>query len=154
MVAFVVSTLIGIVIFIVPYRWGLKNRPVGASLTWGEAMVASIWVFFVLFWWYGVVPHQWLTLADNELGWRSDKLLRGWGFDPAAGKQGIVERALPFEMNWLIIRDIIAVGIYGVALGGNIAVWGHWQKRGKAKPGSDVAVSGYGRPLVKPGATS
>ena len=33
-----------------------------------------IYVFFVMFWVYGVVPHLWLTWADNELNWRPDKL--------------------------------------------------------------------------------
>ena len=56
-----------------------KRRPIGAPHTWGEAMFGSMFVFFLLFMAYGVVPHQWLTWAENELAWRSDKLFIGWG---------------------------------------------------------------------------
>ena len=33
-------------------------------------MLGSVYVFGVFFLAYGVVPHQWLTHADNELDWR------------------------------------------------------------------------------------
>ena len=140
MVAFVISVLIGLVVFVVPFRWALRHRPTGAPLTWGQAMVASLWAFFLMFWWYGVVPHQWLTLADNELNWRADKT---W-FGP-----GDIVAKLPFDMSYLILRDIIVVGIYGVALAANVAVWIVWQNRGKKKPTPEVARSDYGRPLVR-----
>jgi hypothetical protein len=139
-VAFVVSVILGIVVFVVPFRWALRRRAPGRTLSWGEAMVGSVWAFFLMFWWYGVVPHQWLSLADNELGWRADKT---W-FGP-----GDIVAKLPFDMNYLILRDIIVVGIYAVALGANIVVWSVWQNRGKKKPTTDVARSDYGRPLVK-----
>ena len=38
--------------------------------TWGEAMLGGAYVFALLFLVFGVVPHQWLIYADNELGWR------------------------------------------------------------------------------------
>ncbi|MYH87495.1 MAG: hypothetical protein F4125_02530 [Acidimicrobiaceae bacterium] len=49
-----------------------KRRPPDAPHTWGEAMFGAMFVFFLLFMAYGVVPHQWLTWAENELAWRSD----------------------------------------------------------------------------------
>ncbi|MPY95856.1 MAG: hypothetical protein GEV08_23220 [Acidimicrobiia bacterium] len=79
MVAFVTSIIIGIVALAVPFRWALRRRPVGAPLSWGQAMLGATWAFFLMFWWYGVVPHQWLTWADNELNWRADKTLLGPG---------------------------------------------------------------------------
>ena len=75
MVAFVTSTMIGIIGCVVVYLYG-KRRPVGAPLSWGEAMVGATFVFFLFFWWYGVIPHQWLMWAGNQLRWRSDKILR------------------------------------------------------------------------------
>jgi len=45
----------------------MGRRPVGTPLTWGEAMVAAVFVFFVMFWAYGVVPHFWLAWADGDL---------------------------------------------------------------------------------------
>lgn len=138
MVAFVTSILVTLVLTaaIFPY---MKRRPVGTPLTWGEAMFASVYVFFLLFWAYGVVPHQWLMLADNEWNWRADRLISGPG--------GIVE-SLPVDISYLIIRDLIAVGIYGAILVANVAVWMIWQNRGQKKA-PEIETSRFGRPLVK-----
>ena len=53
-------------------RWAPRSR-------WGEAMVAATYVFFLMFWVYGVVPHQWLTWVQNELKWRTDAISSGHG---------------------------------------------------------------------------
>lgn len=118
-----------------------KRRPIGTPLTWGEAMIAAAWVFAIMFLAYGVVPHQWLTWADNELGWRKDKILLGPG--------EIFDKVLPFTLTYLVIRDLIATGIYVVFLGINIWVWSLWQKRGTTKSAPAIETSSYGRPLVK-----
>lgn len=146
MVAFVASLLItlALVAFIVPLA---KRRPVGTALTWGESMAAAIYVFFTMFWIYAMVPHLWLTWSGNELNWRPDKLLLGPGSilkTQAAGGWN------PVALNYQIIRDIIAVLIYVVALGLNMYLWAWWQNRGKrAAAVPEIATSDYGRPLVK-----
>ena len=112
-------------------------------------MLFASYVFLVLFWAYGVVPHQWLTWADSELNWRPDRFIVGPSM-PWTGDQGIVEWALPFTMTYLVIRDLIAVGIYGVALAGNIVMWNQWQNRGVEKEKAEP-TSEYGRPLVREG---
>ncbi len=143
MVALAVSLLFTILMTagIVLYA---RRRPVGAPLTWGEAMVACTYIFALLFLAYGIVPHQWLTWADNELEWRSDALLIGPGSETATW--------FPFTLNKLVIRDIIATAIYGVFLGAHIGMWAWWQNRGKAKPASaELETSKYGRPLVRRG---
>ncbi|MGI9624948.1 MAG: hypothetical protein ACR2PK_19125 [Acidimicrobiales bacterium] len=147
--AFTLSWLIAILLNagILEYA---KRRPEGAFLSWGEANLAAAYVFFLMFWVYGVVPHQWLTYADNELAWRADKLLigpTGIGFTDG---EGLVSWALPLDITYLVIRDIIAVTIYGLALAGNIAMWSIWQSRGKVAP-TEVEQSTYGRPLVREG---
>ena len=139
MVAFVASILGLVVTLAVIVRY-LVKRPVDAPLTWGEAMVSSTYVFFVMFLAYGIVPHQWLAWADNELKWRKDKVLLGPG--------DIVQQALPFEVSYEALRDIIAVAIYGVMLVLHVALWMIWQNRGKAKP-AELPTSPYGRPLVR-----
>jgi len=144
MVAFVVSVL-GTILSVAVIVLVAKRRPVGTPLTWGEAMVAATFVFWLMFLIYGIVPHQWLTWADNELGWRKDKILFGPG--------DVLDTALPFTMTYEVIRDFIAVGIYGVGLAGHVGLWIWWQNRGKEKPKA-LPTSAYGRPLVKPGATS
>jgi len=140
MVGFVAAIIVGILVLAVPYNMVKRRRPEPHPLTWGEGMLAALWAYFVLFWWYGVIPHQWLALADNELNWRKDKVLYG---------PGNIVAKLPFDMNYLIVRDIIVVGIYAVGLGLLIVLFGKWQARGKTKPSTDVARSNYGRPLVK-----
>ena len=62
MVAFVSSIIVTALIVggILAYQ---KRRPADQVVTWGEAMLGSMIVFFLMFWVYGVVPHQFLTLS-------------------------------------------------------------------------------------------
>ena len=146
MVAFVASLLVvaALLALIPPMA---KRRPVGTPLSWGESMVASVYVFFLMFWCYGMVPHLWLTWAGNELGWRPDKLLVGPGAVLQNQKSGGWN---PVTLNYQIIRDIIAVGLYVVFLAGNMYLFAWWQNRGKrAAAVPAVVTSDYGRPLVK-----
>ncbi|MGY6502661.1 MAG: hypothetical protein ACXIVQ_17390 [Acidimicrobiales bacterium] len=119
--------------------WYMKRRPVGTPLTWGEAMFAATYVFFLFFWAYGVVPNQWLLLADNEWSWRSDMLVVG---------PGEVLTYLPFEVTYVVVRDLIAIAIYGIVLVANVVLWMMWQGRGKEK-GVEIETSRFGRPLVR-----
>jgi len=139
MVALVTSTLVVLLIagIVVAYS---KRRPVGAPLTWGEAMAAAFLVFFAMLWAYGVVPHQWLTLADNELQWRADRTFL---------QSGDLGGVMPFTVTYKTFRDLVATGIYGVMLGGQIFLWSLWQNRGKVKT-REIPSSAYGRPLVRP----
>ena len=148
MVAFVVSTVIGLAGFLGTIAYG-KRRPVGAPLSWGEAMLAATLGFALMFWVYGVVPHQWLNWAESELSWRADKPLLG----PElffTGDEGLFEYLLPFSLNYENISHLIAVTIYGVFLALHVAIWAIWQDRAKVRP-AELPTSGYGRPLVKQG---
>lgn len=139
MVAFVFSVLATILACAVIPLYGNRRKP-GTSLSWGEANVAALYAFFVMFLAWGIMPHQWLTYADNDLQWRKDKIVLGPG--------DLVEKLLPFTVNYEVVRDLIAVGIYTVTLVGMIALWAGWQGRGKEKP-KEIPTSAYGRPLVK-----
>ena len=136
--------------------WYMGRRPVGTPLTWGEAMVAAVYVFFLLFWVYGVVPHQWLTWADNELRWRPDKIFLQPSSKTAAcswewgTSKGCIKWPLPITVSWQTIRDIVAVLIYSIELGGMGMLWVKWQKRGQKAPVA-VEKSEFGRPLVREG---
>jgi hypothetical protein len=129
--------------------WHGKRRPVGAPLTWGEAMAAATFVFALMFWAYGVVPHQWLQYANNELGWTPAKVL--W----LSGEVKFLGFPLPpFEVNYEKLSHLIVVGIYGLFLGLHVAAWAIWgdrTKRAAAKRTREIAPSSYGRPLVKQG---
>ncbi len=132
--------------------WYAKRRPVGTPVTWGEAMIGAAYVFFLSFLAYGVVPHQWLTLAENEWSWRADRILFGIGDIVRPQSQG---GWFPFDITYRAISDTVAVLIYGVALGLHIWMWAKWQNRDKdAEAKAQAALnrtSSFGRPLIKQG---
>lgn len=141
MIAFATSLVVALLgnVAIVLYS---KRRAPGRYLTWGEAMLAATFAFVLFNLWYGVVPHQWITLADNEWGWRSDRIF--------FGPFGIFEphRFVPFTVSYQVLRDIIVTLIYGVALGLHVFHWVQWQERAKPKP-VIVPTTTYGRPLAR-----
>jgi hypothetical protein len=137
-VAFVVS-LVALGLSVAAVLAYARRRPPGAVLTWGEAMGAATFAFFVMFLAYGIVPHQWLAWADNELNWRADKILYG---------PGDLVAKLPFTVTYQVLRDLIAAGLYIAFLGAQLVLWSMWQNRGKTKP-AELPVSSFGRPLVK-----
>ena len=126
----------------VPYA---KRRPKGTPTSWGEAMLASMYVFFVLFLAFGVVPHQWIDHADKELGWSKAKILYG-PFDLL--KPQAVGGWFPMTIQYEAIRDVIVVVIHVFYFGLMMFLWSFWQKRGQTTS-KEVATSSYGRPLVK-----
>lgn len=152
MVAFI-ATLLVTVAMVAPIFPYAKKRPVGTPMTWGEAMLAGTYVFFIIFWVYGVVPHQFLTWADSELGWRPDLIWFGPGgqitlpFDIAS----LDTPWFPIMINARAVRDIVATLIYVVFLGLQMWIWAWWQNRGeRAKAAKAIEpTSTYGRPLVK-----
>jgi len=141
-VAFDVALIATLLLTLAVIPYGKRRKP-GTPMTWGEAMVAATYAFGLLFLAYGVVPNQWLLHADNELNWRKDRLVVG----PSLGSKHLLEY-LPFDVTRQVLRDLVAVTIYAVMLGLQIAMWAWWQKRG-AKKSSEVEVSTYGRPLVR-----
>lgn len=144
MIAFIAGLVAMAVMVAVIIRVG-NRRPVGAPLTWGEAFAAGTFVFFLLFLAYGVVPHQWLSWADNELQWRRDSFFFGEDGITFFGKGAI---QFPKE----VLRDIIATILYVVFLVAQIVGWKWWQARGnKTATDRPRLVSAFGRPLVKEG---
>ena len=105
MVAFLSSVIVSLLMAGV-IVWYARRRPVGAPVTWGEAMAAATFVFFGLFWVYGVVPHQWLTWAESELGMRPDAYLAG---PNATGWTS----ELPVTISKETVSHLVAVTIYG-----------------------------------------
>ena len=145
-VQFIFSLVVtlGLTLAVVPYG---KRRPPGTPLTWGEAMLASVYVFGVLFLAYGVVPHQWLTHEQNQLNWRADRIWIGHNSAAEVWSTSL----LPFDVTFQALGDIIVVVIYGFFLGLQIFIFSWWQKRGRAKPAAELPTSTFGRPLVRKG---
>lgn len=142
-----IASVVVMMLLMVPVFWVAERRPPGTPLTWGEAMVAATYVFFVFFWIYGVVPHEFLNWADAELGWRPDIKIIGPG---ATWTWWSFWDKVPLTISKQIIRDLIAVWIYVVGLGANIWAWAWWNDRAKkaAEAEAVVPTSRYGRPLV------
>lgn len=123
-----------------------KRRPVGAPLTWGEAIAAATFAFGLMFWAYGVVPHQWLQWANNELRWTPSKKVFGPG--------DVIKTYVKFSIDYEKLRDLVVVVIYGFFLTAHVAMWAMWQdrsKRAEQQKQRELAPSTYGRPLVKQG---
>jgi len=141
--SFFLST--GMALMAIPYA---KRRPKGTPTSWGEAMLASVYVFATMFIAFGVVPHQWIDHSDKNLGWTKNLIIYGPGdiFKPKA-----LGGHFPFTMSYEAVRDIIVIVIHLWYFGLLIFLWSKWQKRGDAKPGTAVATSTFGRPLVKKG---
>ena len=93
-------------------------------------------------------PHQFIDHADKDLGWNKNNIIYGPGdiLKPQA-----LGGCFPFTMSYEAIRDIVVVVIHVWYFGLIIFLWSVWQKRGDGKPGTEVATSTFGRPLVKKG---
>ena len=149
MVAFLVSLIItammcAVVLFVA------RRRTPGTPMTWGEGYLAGTFMFALLLMLYGIVPNQWLSWADNELGWRSDS----FGVPTPFGR--LFENGLTFGgrgrimITAQVVRDIIAAGFYIVFFTAQCAGWLWWQKRGKRAPATpEIETSAFGRPLVR-----
>jgi hypothetical protein len=142
-IAFATSLLVGILGNVAVVAYGKRRKP-GATLTWGEAMVATTAVFALMLIWYGIIPHQWITMCDAQWNWRADRFLFG-PFDLFKP-----HRFLPFTITYQTLRDLVVVVIYGAALTLHVAQWTHWQNRAKTKA-VVVPTTAYGRPLVRKG---
>ncbi len=144
---YVVSVLV-FVVMLIPFFVVADKRKPGTPLTWGEAMVGASYVFLLLFWIYGVIPHEYLNWADSELSWRPDSVVIGPGGSWETWAS--VWARVPMAINKQIFRDIVAVLIYVVGLAGFIWACAFWQDREKkaAEAAAVEPVSSYGRPLV------
>jgi hypothetical protein len=136
-VAFVTEIVIGLLGVAAVFVYG-RRRPVGAPISWGQAMLAATYAMFMFFWWYAVIPHQWLTWADAELEWTVDRIL-------------IESNSFqPITINFQALRDIVVVLIYGLGIALHVGLWAWWNDRSKPRP-VEVPASRYGRPLVRKG---
>jgi hypothetical protein len=150
----ILALMIGILVAVA------RRREPGRPLSWGEAFLAATFVFAMLFVAYGVVPHQWLALADNEFKWRDDKIGIPVG-GIAIGSHHLFKKpyllfpkGIPlmnghFIITAQVVRDAIVGLIYGVLVGAQLFAWSWWQKRGK-QTGTEIEKSAYGRPLLRP----
>jgi hypothetical protein len=147
-VAFLFSLGLTLLLTLAAALYG-KRRPLGQPMSWGQSMVASVYVFATMFLAYGVVPNQWLLHVQNGKKWRADKILLGPG---GFFKPKVLGGHFPFTINYLQVGDIVVTLIYVFFLGLHIYMWTWWQKRHKPKKAAgELPVSTFGRPLVRKG---
>lgn len=146
-VAFLFSFLLSTALALaaIPYT---RRRPKGTPVSWGEAMIAAVYVFGTMFLAFGVVPHQWIDHADRNLGWSKGKIIYG-PFDLLKPKA--LGGHFPFTASYEAVRDTVVVVLHVYYFGLILFLWRVWQGRGDTKPSTEVATSTYGRPLVRKG---
>ena len=124
------------------FVWGWVIRE---KLTWGWALVAAVVATAELIVLFGVIPSQWLTLAQGpSLGWVKERLL-------------VDLPGNSFDINLYALSDIIAAGINGVFFGALVVfvyqvqspdpIWAraYRQFRGSRDEGAVIGESAFGR---------
>lgn len=135
MVAFVGSFLV-IFVMIGAVIWYGNKRPAPSPVTWGEAMLGAVFVFFGLFWAFGVVPEAWILWSANELKWRPDHFL--------TGPNGTLLKG-PISLSLGGLGDLITVAIYGFMLTAYAALVVFWNKRAEIQANARRKAEGRGR---------
>lgn len=121
------------------FLWVLNQE-----MTWARATIASLLTWIALVFYLGMVPSEFLTFAQTELEWSSQRI--------ALTIPPILVLNNTVDISWAAIRDSIQVG-YSMSMLGVAVVLGLQIQRikdgrpAKARPAE--LVSPYGRPLVK-----
>lgn len=111
------------------------NKP----MTWARAGFLTFITWFELVLFFGIVPSEWLTLAQGPLQWTRQNVFLT-----------IPGRGVDIEITGTVLKDAISGGYHTVMLGAAIVFAYKIQDFGKqpAKASVDV-VSPYGRALTK-----
>jgi hypothetical protein len=141
---FSLLTLLMLAPIIVALRRPKSDKPT----TWAQAMAGSVYVFGLLLLAYAVIPHEFITFADNYLQWGKDKyVIKSTTEIPFLSGQN-----WPVSIDMQAIRDVMVVGIYVVFFAANIALFVLWQDRKTKTEDTEekpvvVGRSRFGRPL-------
>jgi hypothetical protein len=109
----VISSVLAVLVTAGLFFWTTRPRS-PYPLTWAKGMLGAVGTFAVMILVYGVVPDEWLKFADAELGWSQSQIFQEIG---------------PITINKRAVKDTIAVLIYLVFFGAQIALAVLWQKR-------------------------
>lgn len=121
------------------FLWVLNQK-----MTWTRATVAAFLAWVALVFYLGMVPSEFLTFAQTELEWSSQRI--------ALTIPPVLVLNNSVDISWAAIRDSIQVGYSLGMLGGAIVLGLQIQKikdgrPAKARPAE--LISPYGRPLLK-----
>jgi len=116
----------------------------GRKLTWALATVGAFLFTLEMLILLGIVPNQWLNLAQGTLDWSERKILL------TIPRWLVLNNTV--RISYGMLKDVIAAG-YSTTVLAAVAIGAYqWQERAK-KAGRPVATttSLYGRPVVKGG---
>jgi hypothetical protein len=116
--------------------------------TWAECISGAVGVFALMALAYAIIPHEWLSFANAELGWgESSKFV--WTSNEEI--LGFIPINYPFNVDFPAVRDIVVSLIYVVFLGLNLKLFVMWQQRNEVPAAADESapskLSRFGRPL-------
>lgn len=128
-----------------------EPRDPARECTWSEAFAGALGIFALFAVGYAIVPHEWLTFANAQLGWGDNTK---FVFKSNQDIFGLLPVHYPFNLDFPAIRDIAVTMIYVVVLTTNLKFWVMWQKRHEVAPEpaeGDVPAkrSRFGRPLQR-----
>ena len=121
------------------FVWVLNQR-----MTWARATVAAMISWLALLFFFGIVPSEWLTFAQTELEWSSQRV--------ALVIPPILVLGNTIEISYAVLKDSISMGYHLAMLGLGVVLGIQIQKIKDGRPASAQPIepkSPYGRPLVK-----
>lgn len=114
------------------------------KLTWARALFGSFLVWMELLLLFGIVPSEWLNLAQTDLDWSSQRV--------ALTIPAFLVLGNEVTISWAVVKDLISTGWHLVMIPA-VAVFAlEVQKMYDGRPASadkPEKRSPYGRPLVK-----
>jgi hypothetical protein len=119
--------------------WVLNEK-----MTWARAAFTGLLAWIELVMIFGMVPSEWLNLAQTDLDWSKQKIFLTIPPWLVLGNEA--------SISYANVKDAISMGYHLVMLG--VGAVFAYQIQGISKPSTKVEkpkVSPYGRPLVKGG---
>lgn len=111
------------------------------TMTWARASFLGLITWFELVVYFGIIPSEWLNLAQGPLSWTPQKSV-------AIPRWLVLNNDI--EVSLAVAKDAISGGYHMVMLGAAIFFAYKIQDFGKVKATTPEAkVSPYGRPLTK-----
>lgn len=113
------------------------------EMTWARASIGAFVFTTLMMILFGIIPNEWLTLAQSDLEWTPQRVL--FTIPP-----GLV-RGSEIDISLAAVKDMISGGYAVGAVGGVAVAMYQWQERTKRRATAPPPqpVSRYGRPLTK-----
>jgi hypothetical protein len=98
-----------LIVMMIPILVALRRPKPDKPTTWAQAMAGSVYVFWLFLLVYAIIPHEFITFADNYLQWGKDKYI----IKSTTPIPFLTSENWPVSIDMQAIRDVAVVGIYG-----------------------------------------